>query len=155
MQHHSLNDFYKQTLVDNRNEANSLMIMITLTDNAETQIRKLHSENATEEQHLRILVGAGGCSGFEYGMAFDEVKDGDHVLVNSEVNEHGKVFGEVENESQAPANDANGVKLLIDDTSLQYMRGSVIDFDGGLSGRGFEIQNPNATSSCGCGRSFN
>lgn len=105
--------------------------MITLTDNAATQIRKLHSENAEESQHLRILVGAGGCSGFEYGMAFDEKKEGDHVI------------------------ESNGVEFLIDETSLQYMRGSTIDFDGGLSGRGFEIRNPNATSSCGCGRSFN
>ena len=105
--------------------------MITLTENAVTQIRKLYTENAVENQHLRILVGAGGCSGFEYGMAFDEKKDGDHVL------------------------ESNGVEFLIDETSLEYMRGSVIDFDGGLSGKGFEIRNPNATSSCGCGRSFN
>lgn len=105
--------------------------MITLTDNAATQIQKLHSENADESQHLRILVGAGGCSGFEYGMAFDEKKEGDHVI------------------------ESNGVEFLIDETSLEYMRGSTIDFDGGLSGRGFEINNPNAQSSCGCGKSFN
>jgi iron-sulfur cluster assembly protein/iron-sulfur cluster insertion protein len=105
--------------------------MITLTDNAVTQIRKLHSENAEDSQYLRILVGAGGCSGFEYGMAFDEKKEGDQVI------------------------ESNGVEFLIDETSLEYMRGSTIDFDGGLSGRGFEINNPNAQSSCGCGRSFN
>ena len=129
--------------------------MITLTNNAETQIRKLHSENANENEHLRIMVGAGGCSGFEYGMAFDKVKDGDHILVNSEVNEQGMVFGEAENEDQISENNGDGISLLIDDTSLQYMRGSIIHFDGGLSGKGFEIRNPNATSSCGCGRSFN
>ena len=109
--------------------------MITLTDNAVTQIKKLHSENAEDGQHLRVLVGAGGCSGFEYGMAFDklidEKKEGDHVI------------------------QSNGAEFLIDETSLEYMRGSTIDFDGGLSGRGFEIRNPNAKSSCGCGRSFN
>lgn len=105
--------------------------MITLTENAASQIQKLHSENSDGDKHLRILVGAGGCSGFEYGMAFDEKKEGDHLL------------------------ESNGVEFLIDETSLEYMRGSTIDFDGGLSGKGFEIRNPNATSSCGCGRSFN
>ena len=104
--------------------------MITLTENAASQIQKLHSEHADGDKHLRILVGAGGCSGFEYGMAFDDKKEGDHLL------------------------KSNGIEFLIDETSLEYMRGSTIDFDGGLSGRGFEIRNPNATSSCGCGRSF-
>ena len=118
-------------MVDNGNEANFLVPMITLTDKAVTQIQKLHSENAEEEQHLRILVGAGGCSGFEYGMAFDKKKADDNVI------------------------ESNGVEFLIDETSLEYMRGSVIDFDCGLSGKGFEIRNPNAESSCGCGRSFN
>jgi len=129
--------------------------MITLTDNAETQIRKLHTENGVDEQHLRILVGAGGCSGFEYGMAFDKAKEDDHVLIKNEVGENGTVFAESEDENAVAENNENGIKLLIDDTSLQYMDGSIIDFDGGLSGRGFEIRNPNATSSCGCGRSFN
>ena len=105
--------------------------MITLTENAANQLGKLHSENAEEGQHLRILVGAGGCSGFEYGMSFDEKKDGDQLF------------------------ESNGVKLLVDPTSLEYLNGCTIDFNDGLSGKGFEISNPNAQNSCGCGRSFN
>ncbi len=111
--------------------------MITLTENAVTQIQKIYTDSAEKDKHLRILVGAGGCSGFEYGMAFDEEKDGDLTIQNIEVGED------------------NQFKCIIDETSLNYMRGSVIDFDGGLSGKGFEIRNPNATSSCGCGKSFN
>lgn len=129
--------------------------MITLTNNAATQIRNLHTENANSEEHLRIIVGAGGCSGFEYGMAFDKIKAEDHILEKIEVKGHGLLFGELKDEGSAPKTDVGEFKLLIDDTSFQYMRGSTIDFDGGLSGKGFEIRNPNATSTCGCGRSFN
>ena len=107
--------------------------MVTLTENAALQIQKLQEdiEDTDKKQYLRILVGAGGCSGFEYGMVFDERKEDDHFI------------------------ESNGVEFLIDETSLEYMNGSIIDFDGGLSGKGFEIRNPNAQSSCGCGRSFN
>lgn len=149
------NAFYSQTLVDNRIEANFLVYMITLTNKAVTQIRELHTENANNEEHLRIIVGAGGCSGFEYGMAFDKVKAEDHVLEKIKVKEQELIFGESEDKDSSLETNGNEFKLLIDNTSLQYMRGSVIDFDGGLSGKGFEIRNPNATSTCGCGRSFN
>jgi iron-sulfur cluster assembly protein/iron-sulfur cluster insertion protein len=105
--------------------------MITLTDSAVAQIRKLHAEKAAEGQKLRILVEAGGCSGFEYGMSFDEKKDGDREFEN------------------------NGVVFLVDETSMEYLDGSEVDFDDGLTGKGFEVRNPNASSTCGCGRSFN
>jgi iron-sulfur cluster assembly protein/iron-sulfur cluster insertion protein len=105
--------------------------MITLTDNAVSQIRKLEAEKAGKGQLLRIFVEAGGCSGFEYGMSFDDKKEGDQLL------------------------EDNGVSFLVDATSFDYLDGSVVDFDDGLSGKGFDIQNPNATSTCGCGRSFN
>ena len=105
--------------------------MITLTDSAVAQIRQLQAEKATEGQKLRILVEAGGCSGFEYGMSFDEKKDDDQLFEN------------------------NGVEFLVDETSLEYLDGSVVDFDDGLTGKGFEVRNPNASSTCGCGRSFN
>jgi len=105
--------------------------MITLTDSAVAQIRELQSEKATEGQVLRILVEAGGCSGFEYGMSFDDQKDDDQLF------------------------ESNGIKLLVDATSLEYLDGSVVDFDDGLTGKGFEVRNPNASSTCGCGRSFN
>ncbi|MGB0408733.1 MAG: iron-sulfur cluster insertion protein ErpA [Opitutales bacterium] len=105
--------------------------MITLTDSAVSQIRALQAEKASEGQLLRIFVEAGGCSGFEYGMSFDEKKADDQVL------------------------ESNGVQFLVDPTSLEYLDGSEVDFDDGLSGKGFEVRNPNATSTCGCGRSFN
>jgi len=105
--------------------------MITLTDSAVAQIRELQAEKATEGQVLRILVEAGGCSGFEYGMSFDDQKDDDQLF------------------------ESNGIKFLVDSTSLEYLDGSVVDFDDGLTGKGFEVRNPNASSTCGCGRSFN
>ncbi|MDB2506991.1 MAG: iron-sulfur cluster insertion protein ErpA [Opitutae bacterium] len=105
--------------------------MITLTDSAVAQVRELQAEKATEGQVLRILVEAGGCSGFEYGMSFDDQKDDDQLF------------------------ESNGIKFLVDSTSLEYLDGSVVDFDDGLTGKGFEVRNPNASSTCGCGRSFN
>ena len=105
--------------------------MITLTNSAVAQIQKLQAEKASEGQQLRILVEAGGCSGFEYGMSFDEKKEGDQLF------------------------ESNGVVFLVDETSLEYLDGSEVDFDDGLSGKGFEVRNPNASSTCGCGRSFN
>jgi iron-sulfur cluster assembly accessory protein len=105
--------------------------MITLTDSAVVQIRKLQAEKASEGQKLRILVEAGGCSGFEYGMSFGEKKDDDQEL------------------------ESNGVEFLVDETSFEYIDGCEVDFDDGLTGKGFEVRNPNASSTCGCGRSFN
>ncbi len=81
-------------------------------------------------KRLRVFVESGGCSGFQYGMSFDEKKDGDVELVSE------------------------GVPMLLDPTSLAYLDGSAIDFDDGLHGKGFEIKNPNAQSTCGCGKSF-
>jgi iron-sulfur cluster assembly protein/iron-sulfur cluster insertion protein len=118
-------------LVDSGIEAHLLQGMITLTDSAVAQIRQLQAEKATEGQKLRILVEAGGCSGFEYGMSFDNKKEDDQVFEN------------------------NGVEFLVDETSLEYLNESVVDFDDGLTGKGFEVRNPNASSTCGCGRSFN
>jgi len=105
--------------------------MITLTNSAVLQIQKLAEEKAGEGQSLRILVEAGGCSGFEYGMSFDDPKGDDEQL------------------------DNNGVHFLVDATSFEYLDGCEVDFDDGLSGKGFEVRNPNASSTCGCGRSFN
>ena len=108
--------------------------MITITDSAKTELLRLQKEKAGEGeagQLLRIFVEPGGCSGFEYGMSFDQAKDGDETLTD------------------------NGISFRMDATSLEYLRGSEVDFDDGLGGKGFEIRNPNATSTCGCGRSFN
>ena len=105
--------------------------MISFTNKSVAQIRQLEADKAQEGQLLRIFVDTGGCSGFEYGMSFDEKKEEDKVL------------------------ESNGVSFLIDETSLEYLNGSVVDFDDGLNGKGFDIQNPNANNTCGCGRSFN
>jgi len=105
--------------------------MITLTETAATKINALRSEKASTGQLLRIFVEAGGCSGFEYGMSFDDKKPDDRTL------------------------EDKGIEFLVDPTSFEYLDGSVVDFDDGLSGKGFEVKNPNASSTCGCGRSFN
>lgn len=90
----------------------------------------MHDELNAPDKRLRVFIETGGCSGFQYGMSFDDAKADDQRL-NSE-----------------------GVEILIDPASLAYLNGSVIDFDDGLHGKGFEIKNPNAQSTCGCGKSF-
>ena len=104
--------------------------MITLTPSAAEQV-KIMSTESDSGKLLRIFVEAGGCSGFEYGMSMDLPKDSDEI------------------------GESSGVKYAIERDSLDYLQGSVIHFDDGLSGKGFEIQNPNAQSTCGCGKSFN
>lgn len=105
--------------------------MISLTDQAVTKIKSLGEEVSDEGKLLRIFVEPGGCSGLEYGMSFDLPKEEDQVL------------------------ESGGVRFLMDSTSLSYLDGSEVDFDDGLNGKGFEIRNPNAQNSCGCGKSFN
>ena len=105
--------------------------MITLTPRAAQQVRTMQAELNAPDKRLRVLVESGGCSGFQYGMSFDEPKPDDAQL------------------------ESEGVPLLVDPTSLAYLSGSSIDFDDGLHGKGFEIRNPNAQSTCGCGKSFN
>lgn len=104
--------------------------MITLTPRAAKQVRTMHAELNAPTKRLRVFVESGGCSGFQYGMSFDEPKPDDQQL------------------------ESEGVPLLIDPASLAYLSGSAIDFDDGLHGKGFEIKNPNAESTCGCGKSF-
>lgn len=103
--------------------------MINLTPKAAAKIRELQAD-AGADKRLRVFVESGGCSGFQYGMSFDLPKEGDRTL------------------------ESEGVSFLMDESSLAYMEGSAIDFDDGLQGKGFEIQNPNAESTCGCGKSF-
>lgn len=105
--------------------------MIILTESAVSQIRKLEAEQTSGEHLLRIFVETGGCSGLEYGMSFDEKKPDDHSL------------------------EDKGVRFLVDPKSLERLEGSEVHFDDGLGGKGFEVRNPNAKSTCGCGRSFN
>ena len=91
----------------------------------------MHAELNAPSKKLRVFVESGGCSGFQYGMSFDEPKPGDNEL------------------------ESEGVPMLLDAASLAYLSGCTIDFDDGLHGKGFEINNPNAASTCGCGKSFN
>lgn len=104
--------------------------MITLTDNAVKAVQRLAAERAEPGQRLRIFITAGGCSGMEYGMGFGE-----------------KAPNDIEMES-------GGIAFYVDSKSLKLLDGSEVDFDDGLSGKGFEIRNPNAQSTCGCGKSF-
>ncbi|MDI1249590.1 MAG: iron-sulfur cluster insertion protein ErpA [Lacunisphaera sp.] len=105
--------------------------MITLTARAARQVQTMHAAQGDASKRLRVFVESGGCSGFEYGMSFDLPKADDQQLVSE------------------------GVEVLVDPTSLAYLKGTSIDFDDGLHGKGFEIKNPNAQSTCGCGKSFN
>lgn len=102
-----------------------------MTDRAAIKVRALQEEIADDSKILRIFVEAGGCSGLEYGMSFDEVKDSDKKL------------------------ESEGVSFVVDEASLIYLENCVVDFDDGLTGKGFEIRNPNAKATCGCGKSFN
>jgi iron-sulfur cluster assembly protein len=106
--------------------------MITLTDNAAEKVRDFLAAQAAvaETAGLRVGVRGGGCSGFQYALAFDEQRDGDTVF------------------------EDKGIRLLVDDPSLAYVRGSVIDFVDGLQGAGFKVENPNVIAACGCGSSF-
>jgi iron-sulfur cluster assembly accessory protein len=104
--------------------------MITLTPRAAQRVRTMHAELNAPSKRLRVFVESGGCSGFQYGMSFDEPKPDDQQL------------------------ESEGVAIVMDPASLAYMNGSAIDFDDGLHGKGFEIKNPNAQSTCGCGKSF-
>jgi iron-sulfur cluster assembly accessory protein len=105
--------------------------VVTVTESAASQIKTiLASENENAGKHLRVYVEAGGCSGMQYGMIFDE-KRADDI-----------------------SNDLHGVTVIVDPFSANYIRGSVIDYVDDLSGGGFKIKNPNARQSCGCGKSF-
>lgn len=108
-----------------------LRVMIRLSSRAADRVRAMHGELADPTKRLRVFVESGGCSGLQYGMSFDERKADDTEL------------------------ESEGVPILLDPASLAYLNGSEIDFDDGLQGKGFEIRNPNAASTCGCGKSFN
>lgn len=104
---------------------------LVFTRSAATKVKELISEEGNDALMLRVFITGGGCSGFQYGFTFDEnITEGDAV---------------VENE---------GVKLLIDPMSVQYLMGAEIDYSEGLEGAQFVIRNPNASTTCGCGSSF-
>jgi iron-sulfur cluster assembly protein len=106
--------------------------MISLTDKGAEKVREfLEGQQADMSlAGLRVGVRGGGCSGFQYQLAFDEQRDGDEVF------------------------EDHGLKLLVDGPSLPFVRGSVIDYEDSLQGAGFKVSNPNVVAACGCGSSF-
>ena len=105
--------------------------MITLTDVAANKVKELLDQEGDETLALRVAVRPGGCSGFSYEMFFD----GDRA---------------VDDETM----DFEGVRVVVDPSSAQLLTGATLDYKDGLQGAGFNINNPNATKTCGCGSSF-
>lgn len=104
---------------------------INFTDSAANKVKQLIEEEGNSALMLRVFVSGGGCSGFQYGFTFDEaITEGDTSV------------------------EKNGVTLLIDPMSFQYLVGAEIDYKEDLEGAQFVIRNPNATTTCGCGSSF-
>ena len=106
--------------------------MITVTDSAVKHLQSLleDRDDASRETGLRIAIDRGGCSGLQYGMSFDQARDGDEIV------------------------ERDGVRVIVDAQSIAHLQGSVIDYHEDLTGTGFRIQNPNAVRTCGCGTSF-
>ncbi|MBA6421291.1 iron-sulfur cluster insertion protein ErpA [Pseudomonas neustonica] len=104
---------------------------LIFSDNAVTKVRNLIEEEGNDRLSLRVFVTGGGCSGFQYGFTFDDELAEDDTIVERE-----------------------GVKLIVDPMSFQYLAGSEVDYQEGLEGSRFVINNPNAATTCGCGSSF-
>jgi iron-sulfur cluster assembly protein len=106
--------------------------MVTITDIGAEKVREFLAAQDADVAlaGLRVGVRGGGCSGFQYQLAFDEQREDDAVF------------------------ETHGLKLLVDRDSLPYVRGSVIDYEESLQGAGFKVENPNVVAACGCGSSF-
>ena len=104
--------------------------MVTLTDKASEKVKELLNGKSPSEAGLRVAIRGGGCSGFQYALAFDEQRDGDQVYEHQDI------------------------RLLIDAESLPFVDGSEVDYVEGLQGAGFAVNNPNVVAACGCGQSF-
>jgi iron-sulfur cluster assembly protein len=105
--------------------------MITLTSSAAEKLGGIMEQKGVIESHaLRVFVKGGGCGGMQYGMTFDTAREGDEVF------------------------EMHGLRVIVDPTSLFYIDGASIDYVDNLMGGGFHIENPQATSACGCGSSF-
>ncbi|MFZ8953002.1 MAG: iron-sulfur cluster insertion protein ErpA [Gammaproteobacteria bacterium] len=105
--------------------------VINFTSSAAGKVRELIDKEGNADLKLRVYIQGGGCSGFQYGFTFDEsAQDGDSEIIT------------------------DGVSLLVDPMSVQYLKGAEIDFKEDLSGAQFVIRNPNASTTCGCGSSF-
>jgi iron-sulfur cluster assembly protein len=105
--------------------------MITVTDGAAVKIRTLLEKEGNPTQGLRVAVRGGGCSGFQYQLEFEEAPGEMDQVVES-----------------------NGVRVFVDPKSSLYLSGVILRYDDGLMGAGFQVENPNARTTCGCGESF-
>jgi iron-sulfur cluster insertion protein len=104
---------------------------IIVSESAARRIAALKTQEEAEEAFLRIAVSGGGCSGFQYGLSFDAQRNADDFVF-----------------------ERDGIAVVVDDTSLDLLNGAEIDFVEDMMGASFQIKNPNAASSCGCGNSF-
>jgi iron-sulfur cluster insertion protein len=129
---------------------------VSLTDNAVGKIRQLIEEEGNLRLMLRIFITGGGCSGFQYGFAFEDTVNEDDIVVEKAVSEEeDEEGGEGRGEGSLGAmGRLCSVKLLIDPMSYQYLVAATIDYKSDVSGEQFIINNPNATTTCGCGSSF-
>jgi iron-sulfur cluster insertion protein len=114
-----------------QNAQDTIPAPINFTDSAAQKVAQLIEEEGNPDLKLRVFVQGGGCSGFQYGFTFDEIVNEDDTTM-----------------------EKNGVTLLIDSMSYQYLVGAEIDYKDDLEGAQFVIKNPNAQSTCGCGSSF-
>jgi iron-sulfur cluster insertion protein len=120
-----------QTIADSVPGSPGIPAALLFTDAAASKVAELIREEANPTLKLRVFVTGGGCSGFQYGFTFDEnVEEGDTCIENQ------------------------GVQLVVDPMSVQYLMGAEIDYREDLEGAQFVIRNPNATTTCGCGSSF-
>ena len=117
--------------------------MINVSETAASKISELLVEEQKSDGGLRVFVQGGGCSGFQYGFAFDET-----------VNADDSVFSQTVDESGSDGPISHTVQLLIDPMSFQYLSGAEIDYKEDIEGAQFIIRNPNAKTTCGCGSSF-
>jgi iron-sulfur cluster insertion protein len=113
------------------NDMSMIPPALIFTDSAADKVKALIVEEGNDDLKLRVFVTGGGCSGLQYGFTFDEITNEDDTIMQK-----------------------NGVSLLIDPMSYQYLIGAEIDYSEGLEGAQFVIKNPNASSTCGCGSSF-
>ncbi|SBT03679.1 putative chaperone involved in Fe-S cluster assembly and activation; hesB-like [Candidatus Accumulibacter aalborgensis] len=113
------------------NAATEIPLPFVFTESAAGKVKELIEEEGNPDLKLRVFVTGGGCSGFQYGFTFDEVANDDDTALQKD-----------------------GVTLLVDPMSYQYLVGAEIDYTEGLEGSQFVIKNPNASSTCGCGSSF-
>ena len=105
--------------------------LLTMTDEAKAQLRAVLEKQNKPDGALRVYVAPGGCSGFSYGMSLEDEIDPDDAVV-----------------------EYDGLKVVVDEFSAQYLEGAQIDYEDSLMGGGFQVRNPNAVKSCACGQSF-